>query len=109
MTGGGAEPGPGLLADILLPAMTKALAAPYRLERQIGALRIVEAVRDHAAHHDGALPASLDEMRLPIPEDPMTGEAFGYEVSGNTFTITARRYLPDDVNSGFTWRVAMRK
>lgn len=109
MTAGGAEPGPGLLADILLPAMTKALAAPYRLERQIAALRIVEAVRDHAAHHGGALPQSLDDVRLPIPEDPMTGEPFGYEASGDTFTITARRYDESDVNSGFVWRVTMRR
>ena len=109
MTRARGEPGPGLLADTLLPAMSKALAAPYRLERQIAALRIVEAVRDHAAHHEGALPATLKDVRLPIPEDPMTGQAFGYEVSGNTFTITARRYLPDDLNSGFNWRVTMRK
>lgn len=101
--------GPGLLADILLPSISRAVAAPYRLERQIAALRIVEAVRDHAAHHEGALPKSLDEMRLPIPEDPMTGESFGYAMSGDTFTITARRYNEGDINSGFVWRVTMRR
>lgn len=109
MTEGGTEPGPGLLAEILLPALSRAVAAPYRLERQIGALRIVEAVRDHAAHHEGALPASLAELRLPVPEDPMTGQPFGYAVAGDTFTLTAPRYLENDPNTSLEWRVTMRR
>lgn len=96
------------LATMLMPSLTRAAEAPWRLERQIAALRIVEAVRDHAAQHEGALPKSLAELRLPVPEDPMTGEAFDYAAQGDTFTITAPKYRPSDVQSGFVWRVKMR-
>ncbi len=98
-----------VLTDLMLPSFRRAYASPYRLERQIAALRIVEAIRDHAAHNNGALPATLEEVRLPISEDPMTGEPFGYEVNGNSFTITARRYQENDPNSGFVWGVTMRR
>ena len=54
-------------------------------------LQIVEALRDHAAHHDGVLPATLDQMALPAPVDPMTNQPFGYQVSGSTATITGGR------------------
>lgn len=101
-------PGFGTLADILLPSLSRAYERPYQLQRQIDALRIVEAIRDHVAAN-GELPASLDDCRLPIPEDPMTGEAFGYEVDGRTFHLTARRYDADRADSGFTWRVTVRE
>lgn len=100
---------PGMLAELLLPTFSRVLASPYRLERQIAALRIVEAVRDHAADHGGEPPASLAEVRLPIPEDPMTGEPFAYAAQGQTFTITARQYDEADIHSGFIWRVTLRR
>ena len=34
---------------------------------------------------------------------------FGYTVSGDTFTLTAPRYLEDDANSSLEWRVTMRR
>jgi hypothetical protein len=55
--------------------------APYKLERQIDALRTVEAIRHYAAGHDSRLPESLDKISdLPIPNDLFTGKPFHYEV-----------------------------
>ena len=56
-------------------------------------LRIVEAVRDYAARHDGNPPASLEEIKdLPVPTDPVRNQPFRYEVNGKTVTIEAPSY-----------------
>ena len=47
-------------------------------------LRHVEALRLHAAGHDGKFPAKLSEISVPLPDDPFTGKPFRYEVMGNT-------------------------
>jgi hypothetical protein len=36
------------------------------------------------AWHNGALPAKLSEIALPLPDDPITGKPFRYELIGNT-------------------------
>lgn len=62
----------------------------WSLNRRIAALRIVEAVRDHLAHHENELPKSLtDIQKLPIPLDPLTGEKFEWQVEGNAATLRA--------------------
>jgi hypothetical protein len=66
------------------PALYKVRRAQARLEQRIALLRHVEALRMYAAEHDGALPASLAEFPVPLPEDPFTGKPFRYEVTGNT-------------------------
>ena len=78
------------LFTLLLPAIHGARMAEVRLDRQFAALQTVEAIRLHAAAHDGALPASLDEMTdAPPPLDPATGKPFSYEVDGETARLTA--------------------
>src|SRR5262249_20285684 len=48
-----------------------------RLERQVAALRCVEAVRGHAAAHGGAPPRTLADVKdFPPPTDPVTGKGF---------------------------------
>jgi len=59
-----------------------------RIEQRIGALRLIEAVRDYASAHDGKLPANLtDVTSLPLPVDAVTGRPFRYHVDGNTATV----------------------
>jgi hypothetical protein len=78
----------GMPFALLLPAVTKVHAATARLDRRLAALRCVEALRLFAATHDGALPNALAEItEVPVPHDPMTGEAFQYRVSGNKATL----------------------
>jgi hypothetical protein len=64
-----------------LPNMERIAGGMARLERTVAGLRCVEAVRLHAAAHDGKLPGTLDEIKeVPIPLDPMTGRAFRYSM-----------------------------
>jgi hypothetical protein len=68
----------------------------WRFRRRIDALRIVEAVRDHLAKHDGKLPEDLSAIsEFPIPLDPLTERPFRWEVSGNTATLTAHSLSPE--------------
>ena len=75
---------PALFADLLLPAAEKVHRAQWRLEQRLALLRHVEALRLYAAAHDGALPAKLSDIPVPLPDDPFTGKPFRYEVTGQT-------------------------
>ena len=62
----------------LLPALERVLATQVQLERRLAALRIIEALRAHAAA-TGDWPTSLDAVTIvPIPIDPVSGEPFRY-------------------------------
>jgi len=68
------------LFGFLLPALSRIAFLEARLDRHIALLRTVEAMRLHAADHSGELPAALADVNLvPIPTDPVTGQAFVYK------------------------------
>ena len=72
------------------PALEKVYHAHARLDRRLALLRAVEAVRLHAALHNGMPPKDLAAVTaVPVPDDPYTGKPFDYSVKGDTFTITA--------------------
>jgi hypothetical protein len=73
------------IVSLLLPAMQAARNAQVRLEREVASLRVIEALRMHAAQHDGQLPNSLDEITaVPVPHNPATGKPFEYRLEGKT-------------------------
>jgi hypothetical protein len=74
----GSLTGPGsFLIGSLTPAMLKVYDASTRLDRFFAGLRAVEALRLHAAAHDGKLPEKLSDVRAaPLPIDPATGRGF---------------------------------
>ena len=55
-----------------------------RLDQRFALLRCVEALRLYAADHGGKLPAKLADMPVPVPDDPMTGRPFLYQLEGTT-------------------------
>jgi hypothetical protein len=75
---------PTLFADLLVPFTRSARMAQGRVDQRIALLRNIEALRLHAAEHDGALPAKLSDVAVPLPVDPITGKPFRYELIGNT-------------------------
>jgi hypothetical protein len=73
----------------LAPALEKIYQAMGRVDRRFAALCCVEAVRLHAAAHDGKLPAKLaDITEVPLPPDPVTGMPFVYEVKNGKATLS---------------------
>jgi hypothetical protein len=65
----------------------KVKMAQARIQQRLALLRTLEALRLYAAEHDGKLPATLEDVGLPLPPDPVTGKAFIYKVEDQTATI----------------------
>ncbi len=65
----------------------KVKQAQARLDQRLGLLRCVEALRLYAAGHDGKLPAKLDDVKVPLPVDAVTGKPFVYELRGDTAVL----------------------
>jgi hypothetical protein len=72
------------------PVLLRVRYSPTRTDRHIAMFRIIEALRDYAAHHDGQPPERLEQITdLPIPLDPITGKDFSYHVEGQTAILEA--------------------
>ncbi|NOY29688.1 MAG: hypothetical protein GXP28_05795 [Planctomycetes bacterium] len=75
------------LASLLSPATRAARTAQARHEWQMNALRVIEALRMHAAE-TGRLPESLDEIQIvPVPENPITTHPYQYHLDGQTAVL----------------------
>jgi hypothetical protein len=72
------------LFEALMPSLVKVRHAQARLAQRIALLRHVEALRLYAAAHAGRLPKTLADISVPLPNDPMTGKPFRYQLKGVT-------------------------
>jgi hypothetical protein len=76
--------------QFLLPAVGEFHFSGAQHERRIGLLRVVEAIRHYAAGHENHLPNRLDdELGMPIPRDPVTGNPFNFRIDAETAVIEA--------------------
>jgi len=101
--------GPLTVLAELQASVTNSLDAQTRLDRRVAVLRVVEAVRIHAAAQDGGLADALNQItEVPVPEDPATGKPFEYRRDGAAAVLT----LPE---AGLTerptpsYRITIRK
>jgi hypothetical protein len=76
-----------LFAQRLVEGLMPAFWRQWNLVQRIALLRHVEALRVYAALHNGALPAKLSDVPVPLPDDPYTGKPFQYEQTGGTAHI----------------------
>ena len=76
-----------LLMQALIPSVSRVYLQQVALERRLAVLQSVEGLRLHAAEHSGAFPAALDEIDVPIPEDPVTGAPFVSRREGARISI----------------------
>jgi hypothetical protein len=76
------------LAALFLPSVQRVWDAHGRIERQLAALRCVEAIRLYAAAHGGKLPPTLADIKqVPVPIGPYLGKPFVYRVRNGTATL----------------------
>ena len=75
---------PTVFAEALVEGIYNVRKQQARLDQRIALLRHVEALRLYAADHGGALPAKLSDVSVPLPDDPVTGKPFRYELTGAT-------------------------
>jgi hypothetical protein len=80
----------GAPKSFLVGTSVNSYIAAHKIDRQIDALRVVEAIRNYAAGHNSRLPESLDKItEVPVPNDPFTGKPFHYEVKDGVATLSA--------------------
>ncbi len=90
------------IVTLLLPAMHAARGAQVRLERDVAALRVIEALRIYAAQNNGKLPERLDEITaVPVPDNPATRKPFIYHLNGTTAVL---ELPPSDGIPGYSRR-----
>jgi hypothetical protein len=92
---------PAIFAEILVAGVYAVRKSQARLDQRIALLRHIEALRLHAAQHDGALPATLSEIAVPLPDDPYTGKPFRYEYTGTTAHLRGSPPLAEQNNAAF--------
>jgi hypothetical protein len=77
-----------LHTSLILPAMGSIAIVGARHERDLAALRCIEALRLYAFRHAGKLPASLDDIKeTPLPINAVTGKPFPYHLEGETAVL----------------------
>jgi hypothetical protein len=99
-----------LLSRLFLPALPRVIPLEFQVERNVAALRVIEALRMYAAAHGGRLPDNLNEVtEVPIPEDPGTRRPFEFSRDGEGATLVSQ--VPDDPfpNNSLRYRVIIRK
>ncbi len=80
------------VTQVLLPSSRACKSAEVRTAREIAALRVIEALRMHAAQNEGRLPRTLDAVTcVPIPLNPATDKPFRYHREHKTAVLE----LPD--------------
>lgn len=92
-----------------LPAIGRVKNAQARLDQRIAYLRIMEAIRLHAFKHGGALPKSLDAIKLPLPVDPFTGKAFEYSVKDGVATLHGYNEYPGNASTNRYYEIRVGK
>jgi tetratricopeptide (TPR) repeat protein len=103
------DPAAHFISRMFLPALGRVAERFAQLDRRLAALRCVEAVRLHAASHEGRLPSVLGEIKeVPVPADPMSGQAFGYRQQGNSATLEAPLDLDQPAVLSAVYEITLR-
>jgi hypothetical protein len=93
---------------LLLPSLRNVRAAQARLDRDVAALRVVEALRLYAAEHHGQLPKQLaDITQVPIPNNVITGKPFDYEFRDGHGLLTSPAAPHGPVEHQLHWEIGL--
>lgn len=93
------------IARLLLPAIAKIKAVEARSERLLAALEILEAIRSYGAAHGNRLPNGLQDLDVPIRQDPFRGEPFVYRREGNAAILESP--APDQPQNALRYRIEL--
>ena len=71
------------MGDLLYPAMQQITVAEASNQRRLASIQVIEAIRLHLGGND-TLPGQLDELTVPVPENPEFETPFRYKSKGDT-------------------------
>jgi hypothetical protein len=98
-----------VLARVTFLMTLKVKQAQARLDQRFAYLRVIEAIRLHAHQNNGKLPASLEEIKLPLPLDPVTGKAFGYTLKEGVITLAGGNASPNNPMVNRVYEIRLSK
>jgi tetratricopeptide (TPR) repeat protein len=77
-----------------------------RLDRHIALLQCIEALRFHAAAHNGKFPGALSDItQVPLPDDPVTKKPFDYTSSGSEAVLKGPAPKGEDNDRAIHYRL----
>jgi len=93
----------------LVPRVPSQLRIIAIRDREAAMLRCVEGLRAWAAKSAGAFPASLEALGpdLPLPQDPLTGKPFEYQVKEGVATFKATSLRSGSPASERVYRISL--
>lgn len=95
------------IAQALVVAHRRIGEVSARIEQRVALLRIAEAIRMYAVGADGKVPGKLDDLKVPVPVDPVTGKPFEYMVEGGAASIVGKPSGPSPQHPNtYTIRIA---
>ena len=102
---------PALFADSFVPVVDQDLRVRGRLDQRIGLLRHVEAIRLHAAEHDGACPQPSPRSPYPCPSTRSPASRSITRLGGNTAHLrgTPPSGMEKDASYRVHYEVILRK
>ena len=89
--------------------LPKVRVAHARTEQRLAMLRVAEAIRLDAAKNGGKLPASLSDLSVPVPIDPVSGKPFEYKVDGMTAVLSGKEATTGSGRTHYRYEVRLRK
>ncbi len=88
-----------VIAPFFLPSTQKVKTAQAKLDQRLAYLMAIEAVRLHAAENGGKLPEKLADVKVTVPNDPVSGKPFGYTVKDGVATLTGTNPTGGEVDN----------
>lgn len=90
-----AKKSPFIVFANYVPGVYAFIKTELRIDRHVAILRVIEALRMHAAAHRDELPESLSRItEVPVPNDPATGEPFIYRAADSAAILHSLRVEP---------------
>jgi hypothetical protein len=72
---------------IFTASIRRVKIAQARVDQHFAFLMTIEALRMHAALNKGEFPANLSDISVTVPDDPVSGKPFSYELKDGTATL----------------------
>lgn len=79
-----------VLGPLFLPSVARVTTVQAKLDQRVASLMAIEAIRLHAAENGGKLPEKLADIKLTVPNDPVSGKPFAYSVKDGVATLTGK-------------------
>lgn len=94
----------------LIASYVKVRQSQARLQQRLAMLRHVEAIRLHAAE-TGKLPAGLQDVKVPLPVDPVTGRPFKYTLDDGKAVLKGTPPAGQEAHAGANvkYEITLRK